>query len=99
MCNSEYIAQDTKRIQTRISNQSANLLTAVLHEGVPLTNNAAELAVRPSVIIRKISGSSQSWKGTDTHVINISVFQSICKRNMPIYDSLFSLLYGASVKL
>ena len=54
---------DVKTIQTRIKNQGKNLLTAVLHDDVPLTNNLAERALRPMVVMRKISGGSKSMTG------------------------------------
>lgn len=92
-----YVNKDSRRIQTRVQNQSGNLLTAVMNEGVPLTNNEAERAVRPSVIIRKISGSCQSWSGADTHAINMSVYQTLQKRKLPLYDSLASLLSGSPI--
>lgn len=40
--------------------QNKNLLTALLYENVPLTNNLAERAIRPMVVTRKISGGSRS---------------------------------------
>ena len=54
----KYEASDAKKIQTRVRNQNTNLLTALLHEGVPLTNNPAEQAMRAMVVTRKISGGS-----------------------------------------
>jgi hypothetical protein len=55
-----YADADAKAVQTRIANQGANLITALLHENAPLTNNHAERMIRPMVITRKISGGSRS---------------------------------------
>lgn len=96
MCNKNFTAADAKRIQTRIKNQGTNLITALLYPGVPLTNNAAEKAIRPLVITRKISGGSQSREGATVHAVNMSVVETICKQKLPLLDTLQTyLLQGA----
>lgn len=90
---------DALRIQTRIKNQGNNLLTALLYEGVPLTNNLAERAIRPVVVIRKISGGSKSTLGAETFATNFSVIQTIRMRNQPLIPTLQNmLLKGATGK-
>lgn len=44
------------------------LLTCVAQSGVPPDNNAAEQAVRPLVVGRKISGGTRSPRGSDTRM-------------------------------
>ncbi len=88
--SADYHDQDAKKIQTRIANQNDNLLTALLHDNVPLTNNLAERGIRPMVVIRKISGGSRSWKGAKTHAVNMSVLQSIRLRQQPLIPTLKS---------
>jgi transposase len=44
------------------------LLTCVTHPGVPPDNNAAERALRPLVVARKISGGTRSPRGTATRM-------------------------------
>lgn len=87
---------DVKIIQTRIRNQGKNLLTAVLHDDVPLTNNLAERALRPMVVMRKISGGSRSMTGAETHAVNMSIFQTIQLRNQPLISTLQNLLLEGS---
>ena len=94
--NTPFKELDTKKIQTRVRNQNTNLLTALLHEGVSLTNNAAERAMRAIVITRKISGGSKSKEGAKTHAINMSVIETINKQNLPLLNTLQQyLLQGA----
>jgi transposase len=94
--NTDYTETDAKKIQTRVRNQNTNLLTALLHEGVSLTNNAAEQAMRAIVITRKISGGSRSKTGAKTHAVNMSVIETINKQNLPLLDTLQKyLLKGA----
>ena len=92
----KYKKQDSQRIQTRIANQNTNLITALLHENVPLTNNLAERAIRHIVVIRKISGESKSNNGTLTMAVIMSILQTLMlqKKNLvkSIKESIFSSL-------
>jgi transposase len=81
-------AEDAKRIQYRIASQNKNLLTALLYENVPLTNNMAERAIRPIVVTRKISGRSRSRQGAQIHATNMSVIQTMKMKNRPIIPTL-----------
>lgn len=92
-----YTADDAKRIQYRMTSQNKNLLTAILYEDVPLTNNLAERAIRPMVVTRKISGGSRSRNGAKTHAINMSVLQTMKMKNQPIISTLQKhILYALS---
>lgn len=92
-------AKDAQRVQTRIKNQGINLITALLHDGVPLTNNAAERQIRPAVVVRKISGGSRSTEGAEIFAINFSLIQTIRMRNQPLISTLKELiLHGATDK-
>ncbi len=83
-----YRKEDALRIQTRIRNQNKNLLTGLLYKGVPLTNNHAERNIRPLVVTRKISGGSRSPVGAQTHMVNMSIFQTIKLKNQPLIPTL-----------
>lgn len=90
--NAEFVFEDTKKIQTRMRNQGNNLITAILFDGVELTNNLAERGIRKAVVVRKISGGSRSDLGAETFAINMSVIQTIRMRNQPIIPTLHNLL-------
>lgn len=79
---------DAQTIQTRIKHQGKNLLTALLHDNVPLTNNLAERSLRKIVIIRKMSGGSKSWDGAKTTAVNMSIYQTIQSQNLPLIPTL-----------
>jgi transposase len=91
-----YKEEDSKRIQTRITNQNTNLITALLYKNVPLTNNLAERALRHMVVIRKISGESKSDNGILTTAVIMSVLQTLMlqKKNLvkSIKESIFRSL-------
>lgn len=86
--SSTYSCPHTKKIQTRIRNDNKELLTAILHEGVPLTNNVAERAIRPMVIFRKNTGGSKSDDGAKTTAVIRSVVQTIKVRKQPLVETL-----------
>lgn len=96
--DAQYSDHDAKRVQTRIANQNANLLTALKHEGVPLTNNFAEKNIRPLTVIRNISGGSQSSEGAKTLAVNFSVVKTLSLKDRPLASSLARLLAGGNRK-
>ncbi len=71
---------------SRTGNQCSKLLreesmlwTFLSRPGIPLTNNAAERALRPYVIWRKISFFSQSYRGDQFRPLILSITET-CKR-------------------
>lgn len=58
----------------RIESFLGELFPFVDCEGVPSDNNAAERAVRPAVIARKVSGGTRSTRGSNTRMILMSLF-------------------------
>lgn len=95
--NASCLFEDTKKIQVRIKNQSNNLITAILFEGVELTNNLAERGIRKAVVIRKISGGSRSDLGAETFAVNMSIIQTIRMRNQPLIPTLHNLLLNGAL--
>ena len=58
----------------RLERHDAELFVFIEHPAVPSDNNAAERAIRPSVIARKISGGTRSKKGSKTQASLMSLF-------------------------
>jgi hypothetical protein len=87
-----YQFPDSQKIQTRMRHQHTNLLTAILHPRVPLTNNHAERQIRPMAIIRKISGGSRSTQGAAIQAVLMSVVQTLALRSQSIMETLPKLL-------
>jgi transposase len=88
----KYDSSDVKEIQTRITNQNTNLITALLYPNVPLTNNVAERNIRKMVVTRKISGGSRSDKGAATHAVNMSIVQTLALKKEYLVSELQKLL-------
>lgn len=88
----DYTCPDAKKVQVRIKNQNNNLLTALLHNNVPLTNNEAERNIRKMVVTRKISGGSRSNAGASTHAVNLSIIKTASIKKQSLISSLRELL-------
>jgi transposase len=58
----------------RIEKHLGELFTFVEYVGCPSGNNAAERAIRPAVIARKVSGGTRSENGSKTRTALMSVF-------------------------
>lgn len=88
MIASPLTAPDAKKVQQRIAHQGTNLITALLYPEGVLTNNQAERDIRKMVVTRKVSGGSQSREGARTHAVNLSIIETIHKRQLPLLDTL-----------
>lgn len=71
-----YRDPDAQRLANRMIKHREHLFTFLYHEAVEPTNNAAERALRPAVIIRKLSAGNRSPTGARTHSILASVAQT-----------------------
>ena len=63
-----YAEPDCRRFVKRLR-RGRDRPSAFAAAGIPHHDNAAERAVRPGVIARKISGGSRSWKGAEAQSI------------------------------
>jgi hypothetical protein len=67
---------DNQRLANRMIKHRDHLFTFLYHQGVEPTNNAAERALRPAVISRKLSAGNRSPTGATTHGILASLAQT-----------------------
>jgi len=72
------------RLQRRYRKHRASLFAFLHHPQVPPDNNAAERALRNSVIHRKVSGGFRSEAGAQAHAIVASVADTARKRNQDV---------------
>ncbi len=63
----EYSIQKVRKFIGKISNGFEYWFTFIIHPGVEPTNNRAERALRPMVVLRKILGTLRNRKGTSIH--------------------------------
>jgi len=70
-------------------------LTVFLHDpAVAGTNNAAERALRPAVVMRKITGGSRSERGAQAWAVLASVMRTMQQQGLPLVDATKTLLRG-----
>ncbi len=60
----------------RLLRHQEELFQFVLVDGLPADNNAAERRLRPVVVVRKISGGTQSGAGSRTRLALASLFET-----------------------
>jgi hypothetical protein len=76
----------------RLLRHEDELFQFVLVDGLSADNNLAERAIRPLVVIRKVSGGSRSAAGTKTRMALASLFHTWQARGHNPFDQCLSLL-------
>ena len=69
-------AHPCQALAKRLLRHEDELFQFVLIEGLSADNNLAERAIRPLVVIRKVSGGSRSAAGTQTRLALVSLFHT-----------------------
>ncbi len=81
-----------KALAKRILRHEGELFQFVLVEGLSADNNLAERSIRPLVVVRKISGGSQSAEGSKTRMALASLFETWQARGLNPFEECLSLL-------
>lgn len=84
-------------LSKRIVRFASEMFVFVEYPMIPSENNAAERAVRPAVIARKVCGGSRSSNGTKTKMILMSLFGTWSAQGLDGIESCHSILAGKSV--
>jgi len=79
----------------RLMRHQDELFQFVVRDGVSADNNLAERAIRPLVVIRKVSGGTRSDKGTKTRLGLASLFGTWHVRGANPFVECFRLLSQA----
>ena len=77
-----------KKIQNRLAKQQPHLLTCLYDLHAEPTNNAAERALRPAVIARKVSCGNKTERGKRTWEILTSIAQTLHQKGNSFIDQL-----------
>lgn len=81
----------TRLVAARLQKYREEWFTFVDHPGVDPTNNAAERGLRPSVVMRKISGGNRSDKGAHNHEVIMSVMGTWQKQGKDFFTEGFHM--------
>lgn len=88
--------RNCKRFLKRLNREKEMLFTFLEEKGVDWNNNRAERAIRPSVVIRKITYGNQSMNGADAHKVLMSVSETCKLRGMNFYEYALNYLNSPS---
>jgi hypothetical protein len=89
-----WLDKQEKRLAKRLRGHEGELTTFLRHDEVEGTNNAAERALRPAVVARKISGGSRSEAGARATAVLLSVLKTAQQQQCPLFEALTTLLRG-----
>lgn len=84
-----YSDRDAEKIRSWwLEKRHQHLLTFLKYETIPWENNAAERAIRPIVIKRKVCGGSRSQRGAERESINQSCLATILKQGKSFFTEI-----------
>jgi transposase len=86
---------DADRLTQRLRKYQDRLTTFLHDPKVDGTNNAAERALRPAVVMRKIAGGSRSEAGARAWAVLASVMRTAQQQGRDVLDTLRTLLRAA----
>ena len=88
----EYFEAKVQKFIGKISNGFDYWFTFIINPGVEATNNRAERALRPQVVLRKIMGTLRNEKGTSIHERIMSTLTTWGQRGLNILQMLIERL-------
>ena len=84
--------KEAKRLAKRVMKHREELTRFLWEEGLEGTNNAAERALRPAVVMRKITGGSRSEAGARATAVLMSVLRTAQQHHLPLLETIQTLL-------
>lgn len=78
---------DAKRLCKRVRRHRKDLTRFLWDEKLDGTNNAAERALRPAVVMRKITGGNRSEQGAQAWAKLASLIRTADQRGLGVYDA------------
>ena len=83
---------DARRLCRRLKKHRRELTRFLWEEKLDGTNNAAERALRPAVVMRKITGGSRSLTAAQAWAKVASLLRSADQRNLGVFDAAKKLI-------
>lgn len=83
---------DADRLTGRLKKHRKSLTTFLHKPQVDATNNAAERALRPAVVMRKITGGSRSAQGAQAWAVLASVMRTAEQQGRDVVETIKTLL-------
>jgi transposase len=95
LADADYDEPNAKRIGKRMRKFKTELTAFLLEKDLDGTNNAAERAIRPVVVARKISGGSRSDNGAKAFATLASLLRTAGQQGQNLLGTIKSLLVSA----
>jgi transposase len=95
LASASYEESNAKRIAKRLRKYQSELTAFLWEKDLDATNNAAERALRPAVVARKISGGSRSKNGANAWATLASLMRTASQQNRNLMDTIRSMLVAA----
>jgi transposase len=92
LAQSRWDDADADRLTARLKKYEKKLTTFLHHAQVDGTNNAAERALRPAVVMRKITGGSRGAEGAKAWAILASVMRTAEQQGRDVVETIKTLL-------
>jgi transposase len=92
LAGSNWADADADRLTARLEKHRNNLTTFLHKPEVDGTNNAAERAIRPAVVMRKITGGSRSTEGAKAWSILASIMRTAEQQGRDVVETIKTLL-------
>jgi transposase len=92
LAGSNWADDDADRLTARLEKHRNNLTTFLHKPEVDGTNNAAERAIRPAVVMRKITGGSRSTEGAKAWSILASIMRTAEQQGRDVVETIKTLL-------
>lgn len=81
-----------QRLAKRLRAHSGQFTEFLRNDAVDGDNNAAERALRPAVVLRKITGGSRSAAGAEATAVLLSVVRTAIQQGCPLFETVKTLL-------
>ena len=95
LVTASYEEPNAKRLSRRMIKHQKELTAFLYDKDLDGTNNAAERAIRPAVVARKISGGSRSKNGAAAWAVLASLLRSAGQRGQNLLETVRSMLVAA----
>lgn len=83
---------NAKRLAKRLRGHKGELTVFLRNDEVEGDNNAAERALRPAVVMRKITGGSRSEAGARATAVLLSILRTAMQQECPLFQTTKTLL-------
>jgi transposase len=81
-----------QRLARRLRGHEGELTAFLSSKDVEPTNNAAERALRPAVVMRKITGGSRSQAGAQATAVLMTILRTAMQQGCPLFETIKALL-------